>query len=263
MWVIRDADSTIYLFGTVHVLTSKTEWNTPRVQAAMKDSKELWLEVIDSDDPAALGPLIQKFGLDFAKPLSKKLTSDQYARVTSVAKKYKFPVEQLEPMQPWLAAVTLALVPLQQAGFDPKLGVETKLTEAAKQQGDALKQLESSEKQMKFFASLSQADQIGLLMQFVDDADRGIDAFLRAVDAWASGNEAGIDKEPIADWRAKSPITYNLLLTRRNIDWAGQIEGMLKRSGTQMIAVGAGHLVGPDSVQVQLKKRGIEATRLQ
>jgi uncharacterized protein YbaP (TraB family) len=51
------------------------------------------------------------------------------------------------------------------------------------------------------------------------------------------------------------------LLKNRNENWAGQIETMLRGSGTHFIAVGAGHLVGPDSVQERLKLRGIQATR--
>jgi hypothetical protein len=35
---------------------------------------------------------------------------------------------------------------------------------------------------------------------------------------------------------------------------------MLKGSGVQLIAVGAAHLAGPDSVQAQLAKRGIKMT---
>jgi hypothetical protein len=51
------------------------------------------------------------------------------------------------------------------------------------------------------------------------------------------------------------------LIVRRNISWTGKIQEMLKGSGVQIIAVGAGHLAGPDSVQTQLEKRGIKVER--
>ena len=263
MWVIKDADTTIYLFGTVHVLTPKIQWNTPSVQAAVKDSKELWLEVTDADNMAVVGPLIQKLGLDFARPLSKKLTPDQLARITQVAGKYGFPAAQLEPMQPWLAAMTLTMVPLQKAGFDPKLGVDAKIREAATKEGDALKSFENVEQQINFFATMKEADQVAMLMQIVEDADQGAAAIERAATAWSSGDLSAMENELILDLKRKAPQVYDLMLSRRNIDWAGQIEGILKGTGTHFIAVGAGHLVGPDSVQAQLKARGIDATRLQ
>jgi uncharacterized protein YbaP (TraB family) len=60
MWVVKDADSTIYLFGTVHLLKKNVVWNTPKVQAAMADASELWLEALDTDDAAKVGPLVQQ-----------------------------------------------------------------------------------------------------------------------------------------------------------------------------------------------------------
>ena len=33
LWVVRDADSTIYLFGTVHLLRPETVWNSPVVKS--------------------------------------------------------------------------------------------------------------------------------------------------------------------------------------------------------------------------------------
>ena len=48
---------------------------------------------------------------------------------------------------------------------------------------------------------------------------------------------------------------------RRNQAWAAALQAKLAGSGVSFVAVGAGHLVGPDSVQAQLKKRGIEAVR--
>jgi uncharacterized protein YbaP (TraB family) len=64
---VRDADSTIYLFGTFHALKKGTQWRTPKVEAALKQSSEVWLELADIGTPegeAAAMPLIQRLGLD-------------------------------------------------------------------------------------------------------------------------------------------------------------------------------------------------------
>ena len=53
LWVVRDADSTIYLFGTVHLLKSATAWRTPKVEAALSESQEVWLELAETGDEAA------------------------------------------------------------------------------------------------------------------------------------------------------------------------------------------------------------------
>lgn len=263
LWVVKDKDSTIYLFGTVHVLKPDVQWNTPKVQAAVKKSTELWLEVLDADDQTVIGPLIQKYGLDLGKPLSKKLTPEQLAKVNEVGQSYGMPAGALEAMQPWLVGITFTMLPLQKAGFDPKLGVEAVLKDAARKDGDKLNQLETLEKQLGFFAGLSEAQQVEFLMQSVDEASEGVALLDKLAAAWQKGDVATIETAMIAEMKAEAPEIYDLLLTSRNIAWAGQIETILKGSGTQMIAVGAGHLVGPDSVQAQLGKRGIKATRLQ
>ena len=51
---------------------------------------------------------------------------------------------------------------------------------------------------------------------------------------------------------------YDALLVRRNANWAGQIETLLKGSGTAFIVVGAAHLAGADSVQSMLEARGVD-----
>jgi len=41
MWVVRDADSTIYITGTVHILRDNAEWMSPKLNAALEASSEL------------------------------------------------------------------------------------------------------------------------------------------------------------------------------------------------------------------------------
>ncbi len=69
MWVIRDEDSTLYLFGTVHMLRPTTGWGTPRIDDAFDSADRLVLEISNPDDQAAVIPLIQQHGLSPATPL--------------------------------------------------------------------------------------------------------------------------------------------------------------------------------------------------
>jgi uncharacterized protein YbaP (TraB family) len=59
------------------------------------------------------------------------------------------------------------------------------------------------------------------------------------------------------------PALLKLLLTDRNRNWAQWIKARLDRPGIVLLAVGAGHLAGPGSVQQQLAKLGIKVTRVQ
>jgi uncharacterized protein YbaP (TraB family) len=260
MWVVRDADSTIYLFGTVHVLKPETQWRTPAVDAALKESSEVWLEVVDMDDPAEAQPLLMKYGVDRARPLSSLLTEAQRAQLAAAAAELGLQPQALEPMRPWLAALTLTLTHLQKEGFDPSKGVEQLLTAAAKAEGKPMKGLETLEQQLSFFAGLPEAVQVQLLGETIDDLPRGEALLDSMVEAWAVGDVPTLERVFVDELR-DSPEFYDVLLVKRNEAWARQIQELLAGQGTSFIAVGAGHLVGPDSVQAKLAARGIKSER--
>lgn len=261
MWVIRDADSTIYLIGTMHLLKHDTEWNAEKVKKTVHESTELWLEVADLDNDAALAPLMMKLGVDPTHPLSSKLNDEQRKKLEKTAGVYGFPVATLEPMQPWLAALMLSVGPIMKAGYDPKAGVERILSAQAKAEGDKIRGFETAEEQLQLLAGLSEADQISFLASVIEDLDKGLDLLDQLAKAWIDGDTATITRLAVDDMKKEAPTVYQKLIVQRNIAWSEKIAGMLKGSGVQQIAVGAAHLVGPDSVQAQLAKRGIKVER--
>lgn len=257
LWVIRDADSTLYLFGTVHVLRPDAGWATPRFNAAFDAADELWLEFADVDDTAGVVAVMQRHGLSPDRPLSSVLDADQLARVDAAARTLGGSAAQMEPMRPWMAAITLAMAPLAKAGFDPQSGVELTLARMARAQGKPIKGFETPDKQVRLIAGMSEAAQIQLLASTLDDFDAAAAELDRMVDAWVAGDIDTLDAVMVEKIKDKSPEAYEVMLTRRNADWADQIEELLKGSGTAFIAVGAGHLAGEDSVQAMLAARGV------
>jgi uncharacterized protein YbaP (TraB family) len=260
MWVIKDADSTIYLIGTMHLLKHDSEWNAEKVKKTVHDSTELWLEIADLDNQEALAPLIAKFGVDRERPLSTKLNDEQKKKFEKVTNTYGISAATLEPMRPWLAAVVIGVLPLVKAGYDPKAGVERILTAQAVAEGDKIHGFETPEEQFHVLADLSEKEELAFLDGSMDDLEKGLALLDRLAKAWIDGDVTTIGTMA-AEMKSKAPEVYDKIFVRRNIAWAEKIEQMLKGSGVQQIAVGAGHLVGPDSVQAQLAKRGIKVER--
>lgn len=261
IWVIKDGDSTIYLIGTLHLLRHDTEWNSARVKKTVAQSKELWLEVANIEDQASTAPIIAKYGFDREKPLSTKLNPAQKAKLTKVAASYNIPAATLEEMQPWMAAVMFMAIPLVKAGYDPNAGVDHILRAQAEKEGDKIFGFETIEQQVQFFAELPEKEQIALLEETLDDAEKGMEQLEKLAKAWLEGDNATIDKYLVEEMKRKAPALYEKLLVQRNVRWSEKIEGILKGSGVQQIAVGAAHLAGPDSLQAQLAKRGIKVER--
>jgi uncharacterized protein YbaP (TraB family) len=261
MWVIRDEDSTIYLIGTLHLLRHDDEWNSAKVKKTVGESTELWLEIADADDQAAMMQLVMQYGMDPKKPLSSKLNPAQKEKLAKVAKRYGVVQAGLDPMKPWMAAMLLTMMPLQKAGYDPNAGVEHVLLAQAKKEGDKIRGFETMEQQVRIFADLPEGDQIAFLEATLDEVDKGLDQLDKLAKAWIEGDVETIGRFSVEEFKNEAPEVYDKLLVQRNIAWSEKIVEMLKGSGVQQIAVGAAHLAGPDSVQAQLAKRGIKVER--
>lgn len=257
LWVVRDADSTLYLFGSVHVLRPTTGWSSPRVEAAFDSASDIWFEISNPDDQAAIMPLIQQRGLSPETPLSSRLTPQENAELDAAAQAMGASAAQLQPMKPWLAALSLSVAPLIKAGYDPKSGVELVLKARAEAAGKPIHGFETIDKQIGILAGLPDDVQLAFLRETLKDYENAATKLDEMVEAWARGDVATLDRVTVTEMKEASPALYQAVLVDRNTDWANQIQTLLEGSGTAFIAVGAAHLTGDDSVQAILQKRGV------
>lgn len=262
MWVVSDADSTIYLFGTIHLLKPETQWRTPELDAALAEATELWLEVPNVDDQAAAMPLIQQYGLNIGgTPISSLLTEEENAQLQAAAAAIGVPPQAMDVMQPWLVGLQVSVAAAVRAGYDPASGVDSRLKVSADEAGTPVRGFETLEQQFRFFHDLPQDVQLQFLRQSLatwEEADQLIDSM---VALWAAGDVDGFEALVLDEMQAQWGDLYDILIVNRNADWTGQIQTMLEGSGTTFIAVGAGHLAGEDSVQSMLEARGVTVER--
>jgi uncharacterized protein YbaP (TraB family) len=164
-------------------------------------------------------------------------------------------------MKPWMVAVLIAVVRLQKAGYDPNVGVDQLLKAQAEQEGQKICGFETAEAHVRFFADLPEPEQIAFLDQTLDDAEKGLAQLETIGKAWVDGDDETISDILVNQLKKQSPALYEKIIVQRNVAFSEKIVEILRRSGVQEIAVGAAHLVGPDSLQVQLAKHGIRVER--
>lgn len=262
IWMVKDADTTIYLLGTVHVLKPGTEWLDGGVKKAYDASSEVVLEVLQPDNPAAMQPLMAKYGVDpDGPPLTAKLPADQRAPYEEAVKAIGAPVAAFETFQPWTVSMILSLSAIQKAGYAPDSGVERQIAAAAKRDGKTLGQLETLDQQLGFFASLPEPAQVTLLTQTLGQLKNVGPMFDKMVADWAKGDPEALAKL-LNEAMTGTPELTKVLLTDRNTRWAQWIDDRLDKPGTVFVAVGAGHLAGKGSVQDALKVRKLRAKRI-
>ncbi|WGM45362.1 hypothetical protein KOAAANKH_00224 [Brevundimonas sp. NIBR10] len=257
LWVIKDADSTLYLFGTVHVLRPTTAWGSAKVDAAFAAASDVYFEISNPDDQAAILPLIQQYGISPQTPLSSLLTPAEIADLDAAAKTMGASAAQLDPLRPWMAGLTLSVAPLIKAGYDPASGVEAILKARAQAGGKPVHGFETLDEQVRVLATLSEDAQLQFLRSTLESFDEATTELDGLVTAWATGDVAQIQALGVDEMKTTAPAIYDALLTRRNAGFADDIQGLLAGSGTAFIAVGAAHLAGPDSVQAMLETRGV------
>jgi uncharacterized protein YbaP (TraB family) len=266
MWAVKDADSTIYLFGTVHLLKPETQWKTPKLEAAIKEAEQLWLELPTTNAEQLapqMMPLITQYGLAPATPLSSSLTPDEMKTLDEAAKLAGMTGQQLNIFRPWFAALTISTSAMVRAGYDPASGVDSKIEAAFGARSIKPTGLETPESQIKVFANMERDEELAYLRETMEEYENAATMLDGMVDQWARGDIAAMEQLFVTEMRDASPDLYAALLPNRNANWVGQIEEMLKGKGTIFIAVGAGHLIGEDSVQAMLKAKGIESVRVQ
>src|SRR5688572_7527137 len=260
MWVVKDADSTIYLLGTFHLIKPDMNWRSDKIDAAFKDSDELWLEATVDGGYAQLQDLVLRYGFDRKQPLSSKLSGEDWTKTQSAATRAGLPGAAIEQMRPWLAGLALTVVPMVKDGYAYEKGADMQLERDAKASNKIIKTFETPEQQVQFFAGLSEEAEVAFLMQSVEMMTATSQYVDQMANAWISGDSKALDGMVLATMKAGSPELYDALIVRRNLDWCDQIAGIMNGAGTSFVAVGAGHLVGDQGVPATLTERGFTVT---
>lgn len=261
LWAVRDGDTTIYLFGTVHLLRPDLRWFQGPVRTAFDASDTLVLELVMPPE-AETQALLDQLGRTPGDPEVEALPPPEHARLEGALRQAGLSPQALDRDEPWLAALTLSLLPLQKLGYDDASGAEKVLQSAAQGAGKTVQGLETAEQQFGYFDHLSAAAQTRLLGDTLDGLP-GTGATIEAmIVAWSNGDADGLARLLNADL-AGNPELRDTLLIARNRNWARWIAARMRRPGTVFVAVGAGHLAGGQSVLAMLEQAGLKVERLQ
>ena len=264
LWEVSDADTKVYLFGTIHLLPQNYRWRTPAFDQAVAGSQQLVVEtIVDENNPhqmmAAMTSLA--FSPDLP-PIIERVPAAKRPALQAAIRKSGMTEPMFDKMETWAAAFMLLGNQFRAMGLKTGEGVETVLRNAFAKQGKTVGQLESNREQLSFFDALPEEAQRSLLEGAIEEPASLSKDFDRMIAAWARG-----DVNAIADTFNRElssvPALREALLSRRNANWSRWVQQRMASPGSVLIAVGAGHLAGPDSVVDLLKRRGYKVRRVQ
>jgi uncharacterized protein YbaP (TraB family) len=258
VWVAHGPAATVVLFGSVHILPGKLDWEPEALKKALTDADELWFEVpIDPAELADSGRLALARGVLPPGETLSALMPDDRARVklAAVAQSLNLPMAQLERLRPWLAELTIAAAAYAKDGAFADQGVERQLAETAPQaQRHAF---ETVGQQIDMFAGAPVADQVASLQDTLREIQDDPGAYHRLTQAWLDGDLKAIDKDAVLPLLKISPTLFKTLLSDRNAAWRRTLLQRLKGRGKVVVVVGVGHLIGPGGLPQLLRDAGV------
>lgn len=260
LWVLKDADTTIYMFGTFHFLKPDYRWFDEGVKEAFDMSDELVLELPNADPAEAASAFIE-LGLDRSgNPIRAKMSEAQRKTFDEGLAALGDNPARFDVYQPWYAGVTLQVEAIMRAGFNPDQGVEEQLKAAAARRNMPVIGLETYREQLQKLSTLPLAAQVEFLnSSFAPEAEyqQSLDT---ALGQWSKPDPDGLAQSMNAG--LTDPVLREAMLTSRNKAWVEWIKQRLQKPGTAFMAVGAGHLSGDSSVPELLAKEGLVVERV-
>ncbi|HEX8571305.1 MAG TPA: TraB/GumN family protein [Allosphingosinicella sp.] len=265
LWLLADEDTRIYMLGTIHVLPPGFRWRSAAVDRAVGESSELVVETyLPPGTQLQLGDMTGFF-LDPPVPLVDRVPMDKRKGLQAAIAASGLPGEVLDRMHSWAAAMTLGIAQVLGAyGVDDPAeapGVEDALEADFRRAGKPILSVEKGDSVFAALAALPEPVQAQLLVEAIappPDPKAAPPLPAEELD-WVAGRDQAMDLEGIAGF---PPALFDVLIRRRNAAWTEWLEARMKKPGTLLFAVGAGHLAGRESVQAMLARRGLRVSRV-
>jgi uncharacterized protein len=264
LWQVADEDTTIYLFGTIHLLPKDTKWRSAEFDKAVAGADTLVVEtIVDEQNPSLFAEEFKRLATSPGlPPLLDRVEPEKRTALRETLARFKISENGLDGLETWAAAVVLVQLQLLEIGLDPKSGVESTLKAQFTDGGKPIGQLESNGEQLSYFDTLPEAVQRKFLTDVLDDSAALKGEFDGMLATWSKGDVKGIANTFNSEL-ADDPELRDALLVLRNANWAKWVKARLDQPGTVMVAVGAGHLAGDQSVLRLLENQGLKVRRVQ
>jgi uncharacterized protein YbaP (TraB family) len=239
-----------YLFGTVHMICPQDFFLTPAIKAGFAQAKTVYMEV-NLEDAAAPMKLMELIQLRNGRKLSSFFDSADYAQLRQfVHDTLQMDIHFFEGFKPLMLYSMLSSKILPCA---TEQAYEMEFVKMARDQQKPVRGLEKLEDQVAVFDSIPVSEQAGMIMDVVRNYNAQKTDFHRLIEVYKSQDIDSLYK--MVEESPDTKVNQDLLLFSRNRKWIPIISNAL-RQGPCFVAVGAGHLGGPQGLIALLRKQG-------
>ncbi len=261
LWEVTGGDSTVWLFGSVHLLPEGGFEIGDALADALEEAERVCLEIdTGTADEASTAAVTLARAVDPEGRDLFELLGDDADRVREAAESAEVPLEALAMFEPWFAGITVSVLALQAHGYDVQHGVEQIIQAAARDAGKESCGLETLDGQLGLLDGLPAGMQNEILLQALEEASEIQSLIEPMLESWRRGDEAGLERSLEDDFEGY-PELADALIYRRNARWAEQVAEMLEGGEDVLVVVGAMHLVGERGLPALLADRGFTVER--
>lgn len=266
LWTLADENTKVHLFGFAPVLKTGSEWQNELISRSLAEANLFVIEV-DNSSPeaqAAVQALIPQIGLNTdGSTLSSRLKEGERREIDQVSSRLGAPLAALDQLKPWLASVQLGVLAISRGGYDLANTPSNQLLSQARSSNIMIESFEGPTDLMRIMASLSEEEQVGMLLHGARSLRDRPDQQAAIADAWLSGDVERVGELLHGEEGAWSSDTiYNTVLVARNQAWHKEIKDLLAtHEGTVFVTVGLGHFAGEDSLINMLESDGLDVKR--
>jgi uncharacterized protein len=266
LWKVSDADNSLYLLGSFHMLKTTDYPVAASVDAAFNDASQVVFELSPQEvnDPA-LGSKLAALGvLAGGKTLQQSVSAKTWRKLQAFSAKNKVDLANFQNLKPWFVGLMLAVMGMQNNGFDPALGLDQQLMQRAVKEGKATQGLETGDMQIALFNNLSPKEQDQFLEEALDSGGRLKTEMQALHTAWRNADEKKLYQDVGLKMRRDYPELYESINRGRNKAWLPKLEALLKanQKDNVLVVVGALHLLGDDGVVKMLAAKGYKVERI-
>jgi hypothetical protein len=257
VWVVRDKDSQMVLFGSVHLLPPGLDWRPKALEQALTSADDIWFEApMGAEGQQDATTAAQEHALlPAGQKLSALLSEAGRDRLAKAAAKLGMSQEDMDRLQPWYAELMLSNALYQKVGAERSQGVELQLWQGVNPDAKRVT-FETPAEQVALFAAAPMADQVASLEETLKEAPSAEHDYHVLLKAWMGADLKTLDRKVVEPLRKTSPALYATLVRRRNMRWTQALDKRLQGSGRSVVVVGMGHLIGPDGLPARLRALG-------
>lgn len=248
-----------YLFGTYHLLGEKFLAEVPETEQPFAKAKGVVVELVL--DSSKLMNVMMSKGIMHDKKISTLLSPEDFQRVDSTMQALSgYSLKMFDMFKPAQASMLITLFQAQTLNAEllkkyDGAPLDVHIASSAKKAGKTVTALETMEQQFDMlYNHFTVEEQAKQLVEAVDQIDFTAKTAVEMTELYLQKDLDGLTRMMES---MPEDLTGNMdyMLKDRNVNWVKTLPALMK-SGSQFIAVGAGHLSGPYGLIELLRKEG-------